>query len=173
MSIVTGKITAGGAVVDVLVGVSKNREAVLKSAGFPVPAKIALRAEIDTGSAVTGLIPEAFQQLGVEPFRVFSTTTANTANSPSPSSPGNRRSKDRDGRPTPESLRPACAAADAPRGRLIAANKETAAEGGKANRPQLPAVQEVEGGRERVIPLAESSGGWVRTSDLGLMKTLL
>jgi hypothetical protein len=53
----------------VLVGVSKNREAVLKSAGFPVPAKIALRAEIDTGSAVTGLIPEAFQQLGVEPFR--------------------------------------------------------------------------------------------------------
>jgi hypothetical protein len=78
MSIVTGKITAGGAVVDVLVGVSKNREAVLKSAGFPVPAKIALRAEIDTGSAVTGLIPEAFQQLGVEPFRRILIRTPST-----------------------------------------------------------------------------------------------
>jgi hypothetical protein len=43
MAIVTGEITRHGAIIDVLVGVSRNRQARLESVGHPVPAKVAVR----------------------------------------------------------------------------------------------------------------------------------
>lgn len=69
MSIVSGSVDALGAAVDVLIGVSRNREAVLRKVGLPVPSPIALRLLIDTGSYATGLSAAVFPRLGVT--RVF------------------------------------------------------------------------------------------------------
>jgi hypothetical protein len=50
----------GWSLVATLVGVSKNRAARLRSVGFSLPARIQIRAELDTGSFVTGLPPSVF-----------------------------------------------------------------------------------------------------------------
>lgn len=60
MSIITGPVDNFGAAVDVLVGVSRNREAALRRVGHPVPAPIPLRLLIDTGSYSTGLSAALF-----------------------------------------------------------------------------------------------------------------
>ena len=78
MSLVTGSLTADGAVIDVLIGVSQNRRQRLLSVGFALPAEVVLRAQIDTGSYITGLIPAAFDQLGLQPFRVVPVRTPST-----------------------------------------------------------------------------------------------
>jgi hypothetical protein len=64
--------------VDVLIGVSPNREAACRRVGFPVPPRVALRAVIDTGSYVTGLTPAAFRALGIQPFRYVPVRTPST-----------------------------------------------------------------------------------------------
>jgi hypothetical protein len=46
MSLVTGPITRHGAIVDVLVGVSQNRQRLLEKNNFPVPERVPLRAII-------------------------------------------------------------------------------------------------------------------------------
>ena len=53
MPTLTGPITADGAMVNVLIGVSEARRQTLQRVGFPVPAPSALRAVLDTGSFVT------------------------------------------------------------------------------------------------------------------------
>jgi hypothetical protein len=78
MSLVTGTLTPDGAVVDLLVGVSANRRQRLVSVGFAVPTPVALRAQIDTGSFVTGMLPAVFDQLGIQPFRVVAVRTPST-----------------------------------------------------------------------------------------------
>ena len=65
MSIISGRIDGDGAIVGVLVGVSANREAVLRRLGMPVPATVPLRLLIDTGSFLTGLPAEVFARLGL------------------------------------------------------------------------------------------------------------
>jgi hypothetical protein len=55
MSLIEDVITGDGAVISVFLGVSQNREAVLRRAGFPVPARVSLRLLIDTGSFATGV----------------------------------------------------------------------------------------------------------------------
>lgn len=78
MPLVTGLLSADGAVIDVLIGVSQNRRQRLLSVGFALPAAVALRAQIDTGSYVTGVIAAAFDQLGIQPFRVVPVRTPST-----------------------------------------------------------------------------------------------
>lgn len=78
MSIVTGAITKDGAVIVVLVGVSRNRQQVLERSGFAIPAKAAVRAQLDTGSAVTAFMPEVFRSLGIKPFDNIAIRTPST-----------------------------------------------------------------------------------------------
>jgi hypothetical protein len=65
MSIISGKITEQGAVVVVLIGVSGNRRKRLESVGLPVPAPVSLRAQIDSGSSITGMMPTIFTALQI------------------------------------------------------------------------------------------------------------
>jgi hypothetical protein len=78
MSLITGKITRDGAVIDVLVGVSEARRTVLLRNGLPVPKEEALLAQLDTGSFATGLTPEVFQKLGIQPFERILIRTPST-----------------------------------------------------------------------------------------------
>lgn len=78
MPLVTGIITEDGAVVDLLVGVSEQRRQRLVSAGFPVPKSVGLRVQVDTGSFITGLIPQVFDQLGIAFFATVLVRTPST-----------------------------------------------------------------------------------------------
>ncbi len=78
MPIVTGEITRDGATIVLTVGVSRNRQRMLEKVGHPVPSRITVRAEIDTGSFATGFMPEVFPLLGIEPFRDILVRTPST-----------------------------------------------------------------------------------------------
>jgi hypothetical protein len=78
MSLVSGQITRDGAVVSVLVGVSKAHEKALRREKRPLPQLVHVRALIDTGSFVTSFMPEVFQSLGIRPFRMASIRTTST-----------------------------------------------------------------------------------------------
>ena len=78
MPIITGEIVRDGAIIDVLIGVSGNRQSRLLSVGFRVPATIPVRAVIDTGSHLTGLMPSVFRALEIQPFRYLPIRTPST-----------------------------------------------------------------------------------------------
>jgi hypothetical protein len=78
MSLISGPITADGAVVDLLVGVREARRAVLVRNQFPVPPEIPVRAQIDTGSFITVLMPEVFEKLRFTPFEQILVRTPST-----------------------------------------------------------------------------------------------
>jgi len=68
MPTLNGLITADGAVVNVLIGVSQARRQTLRRVSFPVPAPSALRAVLDTSSFATLADIQAIAPLGVTPF---------------------------------------------------------------------------------------------------------
>lgn len=68
MPTISGALTDHGAVICVLVGVSTPRRQALERVGLPVPQPVAVRAQIDTGSYVTGFLREVFTDLQIEPF---------------------------------------------------------------------------------------------------------
>jgi hypothetical protein len=78
MSLVSGRITKDGAIVVVLVGVSKNRQALLEKHGFPIPKQIPVNAQLDIGSFATAFLPTVFTSLGVMPFGVIPVRTPST-----------------------------------------------------------------------------------------------
>ena len=79
MPLVSGPISpTHGAVVDLIVGVSKNRRKRLQSAGLPIPAPINVRTIIDTGSALTGFRSVVFAQLQVSHFAIIPVRTTST-----------------------------------------------------------------------------------------------
>ncbi len=78
MPIVTGQITRAGAVIDLLVGVSQNRQRRLESMSCEVPATIPVRAVIDTGSFITGFMPAIFDSLAITPFDTTLVVTPST-----------------------------------------------------------------------------------------------
>ncbi len=78
MSIITGAITRDGALVDVFVGVSARRKALLQKHAMPVPAEVLVRGLLDTGSHVTGFRSDVFPCLGVQPFQVIPIRTPST-----------------------------------------------------------------------------------------------
>jgi hypothetical protein len=55
MPVVNGPVTPRGAVVDILVGVSRARKETLERAGLAAPERVRVRAELDTGSGLTVL----------------------------------------------------------------------------------------------------------------------
>ena len=78
MSLIRGAITTEGATIDMLVGVSNTRRAVLLRNHLPVPAEVAVRAQLDTGSFTTCIMPEVFQKLGLSPFERLLIRTPST-----------------------------------------------------------------------------------------------
>jgi hypothetical protein len=67
VSIVNGQIESGGAIIDVLVGVSTQRRRLLKKNNRPIPDSVHVRALIDTGANVSGFAPRVFRELGTPP----------------------------------------------------------------------------------------------------------
>jgi hypothetical protein len=65
MPLISGEITREGAVIPVLVGVSRNRQKVLERNRLPVPEKIPVLAQIDTGSDISAFMPEVFEALDI------------------------------------------------------------------------------------------------------------
>jgi hypothetical protein len=78
MPIIRGQITKHGAVIDLLLGVSRNRRLVLERNHLAVPDPVAVRAVIDTGSALSGFRSSAFQQLQIQPFTQIPVRTPST-----------------------------------------------------------------------------------------------
>lgn len=68
MPSITGVIDDHGAVISVLVSVPTIRRELLQRLGMAVPSTVAVRAQIDTGSHVTGFSRQVFTALGLTPF---------------------------------------------------------------------------------------------------------
>jgi hypothetical protein len=79
MALVTGQITHHGALVTLLVAVSRRREEKLAKVGLRIPSPVPIRAEIDTGSFVSGFPQSVFASLQIEPFKFASVRTPSTA----------------------------------------------------------------------------------------------
>lgn len=67
MPIINGRITKGGAVIDVMVGISQLRRRLLKKQNAPIPEQVYCRAVIDTGASISGFAPRIFDSLGLTP----------------------------------------------------------------------------------------------------------
>ncbi|HKI36114.1 MAG TPA: hypothetical protein VKA46_29930 [Gemmataceae bacterium] len=78
MPLISGPITEHGAVIDVFVGVSRNRQAALERSGLAVPARVGLRVQLDSGSYITGLTISLFRQLGISPIGTEKVSTPST-----------------------------------------------------------------------------------------------
>jgi hypothetical protein len=79
MALLTGLIVPDGAIITILVGVSALRELRLRRAGFPVPTRMPVDVQLDTGASVSGFMSQVFQQLAIPalgpiPLRTPSTT---------------------------------------------------------------------------------------------------
>ena len=79
MPLITGDVTEHGAVITVFVGVSRNRRAVLEKHGMAVPKAVGVRAQLDTGSFITGFTTALFEQLGIGPIQVLRIRTPSTS----------------------------------------------------------------------------------------------
>jgi hypothetical protein len=79
MPLINGRLTDEGAIVEVVVAVSPNREVVLRRAGFPVPHPIHVRAVIDTGSHACIFQPSLFRALGLTRIGTVPVRTPSTA----------------------------------------------------------------------------------------------
>jgi len=58
--------------------VSANRRKRLESVGLPVPPPVSLRAQIDTGSSITGMMPTVFTALEIPWFKHGEVRTPST-----------------------------------------------------------------------------------------------
>lgn len=68
MPTITGEITDHGAVICILVGVGATKLSLLQRLKMPIPTPIRVRAQIDTGSHVTGFSRDVFNALQEGPF---------------------------------------------------------------------------------------------------------
>jgi hypothetical protein len=78
MPLISGPVDWNGALVVVLVGVSKNRRAKLQQLSMPVPSPIPLRLQVDTGSHLTGFPAAVFNTLEVGSFGKIRVGTPST-----------------------------------------------------------------------------------------------
>src|SRR5690349_16255464 len=65
MPILTGRIEADGALVDILIGWSRPQVQRLRATGRPVPAPVPLRALLDSGAECTCVEPQAVAPLAL------------------------------------------------------------------------------------------------------------
>jgi hypothetical protein len=78
MPVITGELGWHGAIIPILVGVSRDRRARLESLKFPVPKPVTVMAQIDTGAHVTSLMPHALHSLEISPFTTMQLRTPST-----------------------------------------------------------------------------------------------
>jgi hypothetical protein len=78
MPLITGSITAHGAVTDAFVGVCGQRQRLLVKHGFPIPPPIPVRALIDTGASVSGCTADVFARLDLKPIAQVDLLTPST-----------------------------------------------------------------------------------------------
>ncbi len=79
---VTVQVSAGGPLVDILVGPSRAHAAALQKAGKPVPERIPVRALIDTGASVTVLDAAIVRKLALTATGMASLQTPSTGREP-------------------------------------------------------------------------------------------
>jgi hypothetical protein len=65
--LLSGPVTDDGAVVELLIGVHQDRRETLERNGLPVPALIRVSAQIDPGSALSGVGVDIVRRLDI-PF---------------------------------------------------------------------------------------------------------
>jgi hypothetical protein len=70
MPYVTGPLGPDGAIVEIFVGVTDARRQALVRNNFPVPARVAVKALLDTGASGTVVRAEALKALGQQPLGV-------------------------------------------------------------------------------------------------------
>jgi hypothetical protein len=73
---------AAGAVIDVLVGVDDGREQLLTKHQFPIPQALRIRAQLDTGSAVSLVDPRILKNLDLTPIGTTWIRTPSTGPAP-------------------------------------------------------------------------------------------
>jgi hypothetical protein len=78
MPYVSGSLTRGWAIVDVLVGVSHPRRSLLQRHQFPIPANVHVRALLDTGASISGFSPRVFKELDLTPVTKLGVITPST-----------------------------------------------------------------------------------------------
>jgi hypothetical protein len=78
MPIVSGPLTAEGAVVTVLVGISRRRRAKLQQLNRPACEPVQVRAQIDPGSGVTAFNPGVFSALAIPSIDTIAVRTPST-----------------------------------------------------------------------------------------------
>lgn len=79
MPYVSGSLSRGWAVLDVLVGVSVARRGLLVRHNFSVPQPVAVRALIDSDAPVSGFAPRVFRELDLTPVAKLGIITSSTS----------------------------------------------------------------------------------------------
>lgn len=78
MPSVSGPLTHGWAIVDVVVGVSRSRRELLLKHTFAAPPPVYVRALLDTGASISGFSPRVFRDLDLTPVAKLGVITPST-----------------------------------------------------------------------------------------------
>jgi len=78
MPYVTLPLNPHGAVSELLVGVGERRRAVLERNNLPLPRRVRVSAQIDTGTPFTTFAPFVFERLEIKPIGSVSMRTPST-----------------------------------------------------------------------------------------------
>jgi hypothetical protein len=78
MPLISGPITAHGAIVDLFISESQARKDLLAKLGMPSSEPVHARALIDTGATVSGFAPRLFRLLGMDPLGKIGIITPST-----------------------------------------------------------------------------------------------
>ncbi len=79
---ITCQLSAGGPIIDLLIGISAPRVEALHRAGRQVPALIPVRGLIDTGASATCVDPTVVKPLGIQPTGQTTILTPSTGSAP-------------------------------------------------------------------------------------------
>lgn len=78
MPMTHGRLTAAGAVIDVMLGVGPMRERLLRKHSLRVPGPVPVRAVIDTGASISGFASRFFKELELPPVGIQRILTPST-----------------------------------------------------------------------------------------------
>ena len=78
MPYATISLNEHGAVIELLVGVAESRRTILERNGLPVPHRVRVLAQIDTGAPFCTFAPFVFEQLEIKPVGIVDMRTPST-----------------------------------------------------------------------------------------------
>jgi hypothetical protein len=82
MPVVTRSLVSDGAVVELSVGVHEARRAMLQKHTLPVPSRIRVTAQLDTGTPVSAIAPHVLQRLNIQPIDTVPLRTTSPTGEP-------------------------------------------------------------------------------------------